>query len=1281
MKKDDQETHIHILQKNVVTNSNIQAQTVHIGDKIYYQYTKQVKKPNTLQVSIKDRPDGGYQVDLKVFTPSGAIQSMPVDIEIAPDQLRLGIVLLRMYRQQTGGGIQRGLPHGTSFTPDWDPLKLGNSLFNTLLPPDSAPRLLLDQFLDELAQRKLDNLQLLFYAENPELQALPFELLCRDQDEAPLAALYENLLIGRGNCPESEYLPPCALPLRILVVSALPYRQEVEAFADLEREQEIIATVTNRANLQLIQALGDLPSNRKVVVEFLEVATLENIQEALSKGKHHVLHISGHGFYLDAQESGFINLETENGELAQVSAQELAQTLSPYTQHLRLVYLAVSESGDARTESVAQALLQKGIPAVVAMRYPVLDALIVAFTESFYQQLSLGASLANALHIGRKNIQKTLGSSDGHVLALYLNRPMGSVFDLHAPAEDMQHFFQVKRPPLTFMAARDGKGFLHPSLLVAGGFVGRRQKLALLNRLFKPSAQAPAHARTIGIYGIGGIGKTTLAARFAENFQNKGIAVIAFAGEVSEDTVLFQLVQSIAPEERSDYFHFIEQPRFKTLEKLRFVLPAIGGAHGSKGKAILLFDNFEDNQHPTSGAASPTLLKSEALLAFFKTLVACIQESKEGLYLLLTTRYPAEELPLYYLELEKFDFPDTYKLINRMPGLVHFSLHQRYEVHERLGGHPRAIDLLDAYYRQTPDQDWNSLQNQLAQVHQTLSEHDLLLGLHWNALHDEARCLLSAFALFTHATPTHYLFFIFYNTLPLLQQQENQEQALGLYLHQIQQLNQRSLLYSDGQHTLEIHRLVSDWVKKQAFLSKETQIEIHRFSGRLFWQVYTEDKTLTHLLPAARYHALEAKDWVYYASASFEYKSHLKSIGQYSYAYEILIELEQQVQHLDTELEIQLNNNLGILEAHFGRRDAAMKRHQNAFELAQKPDANPDSLATQYLSVGTEYLKRGEPATALEYFKQAFTAYESRGDQNGMGKCLSNMGIIYAEYGEIDRARAVQEASLRIRRETEDQEGIMISLEKIAELEQYAGRYESAKKLFEEALELRKQSGPVDGISSALHNLGIIHADLGMPDKALEYYFKALEIRLNVHEYEVIGNIYHNIGTAYMMLGGEQNLQNAYLNFQEAIKWKTRNQELGTLGTSYHNIGLLFSWVENWEQAIVYLEQALELKQQHQKTTELITTLTSLADAYAATNDLPKSLAYAEAAVGIARQIESPAKLAKAQTHLAKVYLKLNRQEDARILLVEILPLFQQHPQLGSAESIQEMLLSIAPGS
>jgi len=191
----------------------------------------------------------------------------------------------------------------------------------------------------------------------------------------PVQQDLDRALPGR---PQPEKPLEISPPLRILVVRAQPAGSR-----RLDLEQE-------RARIEATWA--KIPG---VEVEFLPVATPKALGERLShKPAPHVLHFMGHGGFDEKSGLGVLLLEDEQGQEAQVDGPRLA-TLLRRVPSLRLVVLNACETARLTEEKgvdpfggVASALVMAGVPAVVAMQFPISDHAALTFAQRFYTLLA-----------------------------------------------------------------------------------------------------------------------------------------------------------------------------------------------------------------------------------------------------------------------------------------------------------------------------------------------------------------------------------------------------------------------------------------------------------------------------------------------------------------------------------------------------------------------------------------------------------------------------------------------------------------------------------------------------------------------------------------------------------------------------------------------------------------------------------------------------------------------------------------------------------------------------
>jgi hypothetical protein len=274
-------------------------------------------------------------------------------------------------------------------------LKAGDLLFREIFSESIRSRLA--DSLGQLRNREGWGLRLkiqmgLADPEVARLHALPWEYLY-DAESRAFLALGRNLSLVRyvhASVPGDR--PPLPPPLQILAVVSEP--AGVPSL-DLARECEGLRRAWQESTA--------------AEVSILRGATLDRIREQLLTRRFHVLHFMGHGGFDPASGEGTLLLEDESGRPAPVTGSCLADQLRDCTS-LRLVFLNACHTARASVPGpfagVSTALLQAGVPAVVAMQFPITDTAALAFGETVYRRLAAGDSVDAAVAEGRLAIRR-----------------------------------------------------------------------------------------------------------------------------------------------------------------------------------------------------------------------------------------------------------------------------------------------------------------------------------------------------------------------------------------------------------------------------------------------------------------------------------------------------------------------------------------------------------------------------------------------------------------------------------------------------------------------------------------------------------------------------------------------------------------------------------------------------------------------------------------------------------------------------------------------------------
>ncbi len=266
---------------------------------------------------------------------------------------------------------------------DDEMIDFGGQLFDTLFQGDVR------RLYDEARTRQRKRLDLVLTSMIPWIAEKPWEFAYDHGRRSFLAT--EEIHFSRNvltNVP-SDPIVRSNGPLRILVASAQPV-----GFGRLSIDQEV--AVIQRGFEPLIEA-------GLVEIETLARATPSMIHRRLTMGNFQVVHFIGHGVYNEERGEGSLIFVNENGAEYPLGERSIREIFGG--RGLSLVFLNACESGRGGradfNKGVAQSLVAKGLPALVANQYSVLDSSATQFAQHFYWSLAQGVSLGNSAREAR----------------------------------------------------------------------------------------------------------------------------------------------------------------------------------------------------------------------------------------------------------------------------------------------------------------------------------------------------------------------------------------------------------------------------------------------------------------------------------------------------------------------------------------------------------------------------------------------------------------------------------------------------------------------------------------------------------------------------------------------------------------------------------------------------------------------------------------------------------------------------------------------------------------
>lgn len=317
--------------------------------------------------------------------------------------------------------------------------ELGEALFEALFPAEVTTdfRNLLTEVSskDAILRLELD----LDEAELPNLAALPWEFLRAPQTPGRAVdnlATHPKMVLSRRRRLWQSIAPlELAEPLRVLLVVSAP--------------NELGAVIFEPIEVALKNLHKKSPGQIAAPLATLHQPSITNLKRILKENEPHVVHFIGHG-RLKTRSKG-----EALGQLAFVgaedtvdwrSAEQIGEIFQTHRPQVVLLHACESAADDPTRAfvGVASQVVQRGVPVVIAMQYPIRNVAAVAFAEEFYRQLGDFEPVDVAVQNGRQLLRDTSPETrDFAAPVLFMRVEDGRLF---VPPHPVQPVEPVRKP-------------------------------------------------------------------------------------------------------------------------------------------------------------------------------------------------------------------------------------------------------------------------------------------------------------------------------------------------------------------------------------------------------------------------------------------------------------------------------------------------------------------------------------------------------------------------------------------------------------------------------------------------------------------------------------------------------------------------------------------------------------------------------------------------------------------------------------------------------------------
>ncbi|UCG59267.1 MAG: tetratricopeptide repeat protein [Phycisphaerales bacterium] len=1099
---------------------------------------------------------------------------------------------------------------------------------------------------------------------------VPWELLA---DEASHWATRSDLqfVSVRRLGPRKDPRAPSGYRLCTVFVAATPRQERKLAF---EAEETAILSATGTIEMDLI-------------VE--ESGTLEQLEDTLAfEGNVDVIHLSCHG---TAEPEPTLALEDELGSSKSTGVEDLSRRLSVHRPQLLFVSVCETAGPDRLLNSLSSSLIQHGIPAVLGWAGPVRDGAATLFAKGLYNRLSRGETLRQAAGGARLDLlaaeqeRKLSPSSCGnwHLARLYLGSEGGGVLSKSRLARRRD----VEIIPKVFL---DQKNHQVP---VAGlhEFVGRRRPIQTILRAFREGEHSGAY-----IHGLGGQGKSSLAARIAQRMSN--YETIVLHGRYDAGTILDALGSTSGRKELQDAVAAARRQVEDKPERLGAILQDLLENHfkdwvpDDKGVTVrqpvlLVFDDFEqcleerpDGPHRVAPELVPAV--RGVLLAF--------RNADTRSRLLFTSRHA------FSLNEDGKNLADDLLDVQLRPMETYESKKQagakqrarkvtaepsRTERVIRSGlGNPGLQDLLFSMALENPERCDEVLTEleQFIDAGEPPDEAELpefltnlvverLIGL----LSAGERELLRVSTVFELPVPLT----VFEPVCPatgLGQAREAVERLLGLGLWDLHED-----IVEAGAAAVAAHPLVRPL--SGSLGEQEQRVVLDSVLTRLYEAWGGDDgerRPRAADFELARLAAIAPQPDIF-RNITDSAPQWLQNRTEFRKG---AAPGRREVEVLDgsgQSVSSDLLPTTGELREEADRVEVARDYFQRAIEVLetarqQGEEVDPEELGATLIAQGHRLAQEGRPDEAMMLHGEELSICEQLDDARARAVTLGDIARILVDKGQMDEAMKLHEQELAFYEQLGDTRSRAVTLGDIARILADKGQVDEAMKLHKEELGIYEQVGDTRSRAVTLGDIARILVDKGQVDEAMKLHQEMLGI------FEQLGDTRSRavtLGDIARILVSKGQVDEAMKLHQERLAVYEQLGDTRSRAVTLGDIARILASKGQVDEAMNLHEERLAVYEQLGDTRERAVTLGDIACILVDEGDVDEAMKIHKEELGIYEQLGDTRSRAVTLGDIARILVDKGQMDEAMELHQEMLGIFEQ---LGDTRSRAVTLGDIA---
>ncbi len=350
--------------------------------------------------------------------------------------------------------------------------------------------------------------------------------------------------------------------------------------------------------------------------------------------------------------------------------------------------------------------------------------------------------------------------------------------------------------------------------------------------------------------------------------------------------------------------------------------------------------------------------------------------------------------------------------------------------------------------------------------------------------------------------------------------------------------------------------------------------------------------------------------------------------------------LENELQKSIDTTKVNVLNALAI--AHLNKTPATSLEYSTKALLLSKKIDFQKGIGISNINMGAVYFDRGDFNKALEFYITSLKTNEGIDYKKGIVKSLNNIGDVYVNQGFYEKALINYLRSEQICETIGDKKSMQHN--NIAASYFYLGNYEKALRYYIKALETAETFGNKMKMFNPTNGVGNVYYNMKDYEKALIFYKKALALSSEVKNQKGIAKSLTTIGNVY------EKLQNNDTALDYHIRSLQINEKLGekqAIALSLMNIGNIYTKTKKYEKALEYYGRALIINKETGSKNGSAQSLFNIGLLYSKKGNIDKAMEYFKKGLTLANSIKIKEIMSESNLELSEVYVKKDDYKNA----------------------------------